>query len=138
MQLSELELQLADGKFRLQGFRLETRDIAFDACLLAFDLDVGWLTRKAGLGQLLIVRDQLLIELPLSQLKIDLLLKRRNLGIQTWKLLLESFGFLLLGLSFLQECALLAVAHLGEAGRINGKTNHVRESDSIIAVLLRG
>ena len=49
----------------------------------------------------------------------------------------QRFGFLLLGLPLGREHTLLAVADLGDAGRIDNECRHIREIDAIGAVLLR-
>ena len=75
MQFGDLELQLADREFRLQRFRFQALNTFLDARLLALDLNVGRLARKSRFGQLLVVRNQLLIEVTLSPLELTLLLE---------------------------------------------------------------
>ena len=56
--------------------------------------------------------------------------------LETRKLLLQSLAFLLLGLSFRNESALLSIADLGQASGIDGKPGHIREIYVIVTILL--
>src|SRR5262249_19232879 len=123
-------------KLGLQRLRFQMCDVALDARLLALDLNVGWLAREAGFGELLVISNELLIESALPHLEVFLLLKRSYFSVQAWKLLLQGLGFLSFGLLSRRESALLSIADLGQAGRIDGKARYIRKIYAFITVLL--